>query len=189
MKTWVSAVLLLAMITGCVPSLNPIYTDKDLIFDPALIGTWGSSDPREKWVFSKSGENAYKLTQTDSDGLKAEFDVRLARLGDYKFMDLVFTNVDERYIKLNGWAAFSLIPGHLVLQVHEIDPKLKISAINPNWLKEWLEKNPKSLDHRKFGEDRCIIMASTKDLQRFVLANADKEGLFGGPHELQREKD
>ena len=188
MKTWASVVLL-AIITGCVPSLNSIYTDKDLIFDPALIGTWGSDEPREKWVFSKTGANTYKLKQTDGDGISAEFDTRLVRLGEHKFLDLIVTNVDERYTKLNGWAAFSLIPAHLVLQVHEIGPKLKISAMNPDWVKEWLEKNPKSLEHRKLNDDRYILLAATQDLQKFVLQHASEEGLFGGAHELERRKE
>jgi hypothetical protein len=188
MKTWASVVIL-AIITGCVPSLNPLYTAKDITFDPALVGTWGSDDPREKWVFEKSGGNAYKLKQTDGEGLTAEFDTRLVRLGDYKFLDLVVTNVDEKYFKLNGWAAFSLIPAHLVLQVHEIGPRLKISAMNPDWVKEWLEKNPKSIEHRKLNEDRYIILATTGDLQKFVLQHAGEEGLFGGAHELERRKE
>jgi len=189
MKKWASVVLLLSIVTGCVPSLNPIFTEKDVIYDPALVGTWGTDDQKEKWVFSKSGDNAYKLRQTDSEGAKAEFDVRLVRLGDYKFLDLIVTNMDEKDFRMNGWAAFSLIPAHLVLQVHEIGPKLKISAMNPDWVKEWLEKNPKSIEHRRLNDDRYIFTASTKDLQKFVLQHAESEGLFGGSHELERRKE
>jgi len=179
MGKWASAVVLLAIIiTGCVPSLNPIFTDKDLIFDPALLGTWGNDDPREKWVFEKSGSKAYKLKQTDGEGLSAEFDARLARIGDYKFLDLMVTNIDEKHFKMNGWAAFSMIPAHLILQVHEIGPKLKIAVMSPDWVKEWLEKNSKSLEHRKLGDDRYIITATTKDLQKFVLEHASEEGLL-----------
>ena len=88
MKQRVFAVLLLAIITGCVPCLNPIYTDKDVIVDPVLVGTWGSGEPKEKWVFTKTAARSYKLAQTDGDGVTAEFDVRLVRLGDYRFLDL-----------------------------------------------------------------------------------------------------
>ena len=37
---------LLACLTGCVPvdSLNPLYTDKDLIYDESLLGYWVGSD-------------------------------------------------------------------------------------------------------------------------------------------------
>jgi len=188
-KKWAFAALLFAVVAGCVPSLNPLYTDKDLIFDPGLVGAWGTDDPREKWVFIKTGEKSYNLKQTDSEGFSAEFDARLVQLGDYKFLDLIVTNIDEKHIKLNGWAAFSLIPGHLVLQVHEINPRLKISAMNPDWLNETLEKNPKAVEHRKMGADRNVIVASTKDFQKFVLQHAGEEGLFGGAHELQRQKD
>ena len=27
-------------LTGCVPSLQPLYTEKDTVFDPALVGVW-----------------------------------------------------------------------------------------------------------------------------------------------------
>ena len=30
----------LLVLTGCVPSLQPLYTEEDLTFDPALLGTW-----------------------------------------------------------------------------------------------------------------------------------------------------
>ena len=90
---------------------------------------------------------------------------------------------------MNGWAAFSLVPAHLILQVHEIDPKLKISVMDPDWVKDWLQKNPKALEHRKIGDDRYVILASTKDLQKFVLQHASEEGLFGGAHELERRRE
>jgi hypothetical protein len=188
MKQWATMVVLVVL-AGCVPCWNPVYTESDLIFDPGLIGSWGSSDEKERWTFSKAGEKQYKLKQTDGEGRRAEFDARLVRLREYKFLDLLVIGADERDVRLNGWAAFSLVPAHLVLQVHEIGPKLKISAMNPDWVEEWLEKNPKALEHRAIDEDRYVIMASTKDLQKFVLQHADKEGLFGGAHELSREKD
>lgn len=190
MKKWASAAFLLTIIiTGCVPSLNPIFTYKDLIFDPALLGTWGTDDPHEKWVFEKSGEKSYKLKQTDGEGLSAEFDARLVRLGDYKFLDLIVTNIDERHFKMNGFAVFSMIPAHLILKIQELGPKLKLSVMDPSWLREKLEKNPKLLEHRKLGDDRYAITASTKDLQKFVVEHAAGEGLFGGQHELTRRKD
>jgi hypothetical protein len=190
MKARLSGVLLLCVIiAGCVPSLNPIYTDKDLIFDPALVGTWGSDDAREKWVFEKSGSTSYKLKQTDAEGMTAEFDARLVRLGDYKFLDLIVTNIDEKYFRMNGLAVFSMIPGHLVLKLHEIGPKLKLSVMNVDWVNEFLMKNPKSLDHVRLADERYAITASTKEFQKFVLQHAAGEGLFGDAHELERRKE
>lgn len=42
-----------------VPSLHPFYTDKDLVFDPALVGTWGETNDADRQVFTRDGDTAY----------------------------------------------------------------------------------------------------------------------------------
>lgn len=46
-------------LTICVHSLRPLYTGKDLIFDPALVGVWSEDDSRDSWAFEKSAEKAF----------------------------------------------------------------------------------------------------------------------------------
>src|SRR5688572_2052421 len=52
MKHQLSCVLgtVLWVVAGCVPSLNPLYTLKEVVFDPALIGSW--SEEGSTWTFS-----------------------------------------------------------------------------------------------------------------------------------------
>ncbi len=38
---------------GGVPSVYPLYTAKDLIFDPALIGVWQEDGEDVSWTFTK----------------------------------------------------------------------------------------------------------------------------------------
>lgn len=58
------AVLLLSLLGACGPvlSIHPLYTDKDVVFDPALLGSW--IDPTDKTgsplVFEGGGSNSYK---------------------------------------------------------------------------------------------------------------------------------
>ena len=47
----------LVMFTSCVPSLNPVYTEQDLIFDSALLGVWTDKDSKETWELTKADEN------------------------------------------------------------------------------------------------------------------------------------
>ncbi|HET8891602.1 MAG TPA: hypothetical protein VFQ41_22065, partial [Candidatus Angelobacter sp.] len=53
---------LLACLTGCVPvdSINPLYTDKDVVFDESLLGEWVGMDANEKggMKFIKEGNDA-----------------------------------------------------------------------------------------------------------------------------------
>ena len=37
---WLSVVVLM----GCIPSLHPLYTEKDLVFDESLLGEWTLDD-------------------------------------------------------------------------------------------------------------------------------------------------
>jgi hypothetical protein len=74
-------VLLALALAGCVPSWNPFYTENDLVFDPALAGAWrpveAKDASKEAWEFTKAGDKHYQLAQTDEEGQKAAFEVRL----------------------------------------------------------------------------------------------------------------
>src|SRR5688500_14903488 len=77
------------ILTGCVPSLNPLYTDQDLISDDSLIGVWIDKKTGETWSFSKCGKLEYKLHHKDEDGKQGEFSAHLVRLEDKTFLDIV----------------------------------------------------------------------------------------------------
>ena len=49
MKTLISLLTLTVLLTleGCVPSLQPFYTDKDVAFDPTLLGTWSGDGGKD----------------------------------------------------------------------------------------------------------------------------------------------
>jgi hypothetical protein len=187
-KTLLLACLILA---GCVPSWNPLYTEKDIVFDAALVGTWMAVDAKEgskeTWVFAKAGDKLYQLQQTDEEGRKATFEVRLVKLKDHRFLDLYLAKIDEDDVKMNGWAAFSLAPAHLILKVHQIEPNLKIAAMNPEHMKELLKKTPGAIAHRVIFDENIVLNASTAELQKFVVEHVDEEEFFGGPMELKRK--
>src|SRR3954465_12861471 len=57
-----------AVFSGCVvTSVAPYYTEKDLIFEPALVGNWikpadNTNSDDEVWKFEKKGESSYRFT-------------------------------------------------------------------------------------------------------------------------------
>ena len=59
------------LLTGCVTlSVNPLYDEATLIYEPGLIGVWG--DPEggdgDTWEFQPAGENTYRLLEWDAEG-------------------------------------------------------------------------------------------------------------------------
>ncbi len=100
------ALLILSILVGCAPvdSLNPLFTDKDVIFDPALVGHWG--DPEKDgstdggMEFVKSGENGYRIIMTDKDGSTLEYQAHLAILQGHRFLDVVPSFVPKEWADL-----------------------------------------------------------------------------------------
>ncbi|MCK5270910.1 MAG: hypothetical protein KAJ46_09000, partial [Sedimentisphaerales bacterium] len=67
MQKTISTIAIIALLSfvGCVPSLHSLYTDKDVIFNPNLVGLWAEENAPESWCFTKYDEKSYRLVYTD----------------------------------------------------------------------------------------------------------------------------
>ncbi len=61
MKKYFWFVGALVILAGCVPSLHPLYTDKDTVFELALLGKWSEKDSKATWTFTKGNKKQYNL--------------------------------------------------------------------------------------------------------------------------------
>ena len=54
MKTRIAVCLLAALcIAGCVPTVNPVYREDQLVLDSSLHGNWQEIKSKELWKISK----------------------------------------------------------------------------------------------------------------------------------------
>jgi hypothetical protein len=186
-----AAVAALAL-TACIPSINPFYTAKDVVFEPALLGQWtakDSGDQPERWAFEESaGEDnkvrRYDLTVTDDEGREGYFKATLFRIKDKQFLDLIAERC-EFATNQAELVAFSVIPGHLVVHVPQVEPELQLAFFDFEWLSDYLEENPKALPHRR--EDGVVLTGSTRQLQRFVLKHLKGGELFSDYGEMTKQ--
>jgi hypothetical protein len=184
----------LVALTGCVPSLQPLYTDGDLSFDSALLGTWDGENSSDTWEFTKKDETEYKLVVTESNssmsrGRKGEFVVHLVKVEGVVFLDLFPA---EPNCPQNDFYLGHLIPVHTFIRIFQVEPTLKLACFSPGgwhegkgWLEIYLEKNPTAIRHEQAG-DRILLTAPPKELQKFLLAHLP-EG-FDEPEELKRQQ-
>lgn len=170
-----------ACFSGCVVlSVAPFYTEKDLTFDPALLGAWRDVQATNNlWVFEKEDTNVYRLTLVDGDN-KNLTHARLFKLDGHLFLDMVTPKVD---LKENGKQMFPPpIPAHTIARVEQITPSLRVALLNFEWLGEYLTNNPAAIRHYMWKEDANekgkgfpILTAETANLQKFILQHyADK---------------
>jgi hypothetical protein len=172
---------------ACIPSVNPFYTDKDVVFDARLLGEWqekDKSDNPDVWKFEGTTNKMYKLTITEKEGKQGKFNAHLFQLKQEYFLDLIPDDCNYATNQADLVAA-SMYPGHLLVRVSQLEPVLKLALFDFGWLGEFIEKNPKALAHHKEG-DHIVLTAGTRDLQRFVLKHLGEDELFEKPDAMVR---
>jgi hypothetical protein len=176
------------LLSACIPSVNPFYFDKDVVFDARLLGEWqekGKTNEPEIWKFEKTDDKAYKLTVTEEEGKHGEFSAHLFSLKQEHFLDIIPTDF-EFPTNQADLVSCSMFPGHLLVHLPQLEPELKIELFNFDWLAKYLEKNPTALAHRK-ERDSFLLTAKTRDLQRFVMSHLGNGELFEKKGELVRK--
>jgi hypothetical protein len=181
MKTNVSfwAVMALTLMAGCIPSLNPVYTEEQLVFDANLTGVWQQQKSQNKWEFSKRDERSYDLVFTDEQGRQGRFIARLADLDGTRFLDLY---PQELETDLNGFYKYHLVPIHTIFRVRSTEPNVELAAIDFQWLDKYLAEHPDAIQIATF-DGRKLITAPTSQVQQFVTEHKDR---FTGTITLER---
>ena len=181
------ALTLLIVMCGCIESLHPFYSEKDLVFEPALVGTWSEpgSTSEESWAFAPSGEKAYRLVVTDSDGRSGAFEAHLASLKGALILDLY---PEDPELTASTFYKDHLQKVHSFVRVVKVGKVLTMSALDVTWLQDFLKKRPRALKHEK-TKDGILLTASTQELQAFILKHLNTPGAFQDPIDFSRRGD
>ena len=176
---------------GCIPSLHPLYTEKDLVFDPGLLGVWAEKDAdasKDSWEFAKAEEKGYELAVTE-EGVTAKFEAHLVRLGEYRFLDTAPTEWTAEGGPEHELLSYHLIPGHLFWKAWMKEGVLYLALLDPEWIDEKLDKGELGVAYEEV-EDGIVLTARTTELQEFVLRAVKDPKAFtvGEPVELHRQE-
>lgn len=181
MKYLAQILILLGSIalTACVPSIHPLYTAEDVVYDDSLIGAWIDIGADETWIFSNAGKGEYKLVQVADDGSMGEFRARLVRVGPEIFLDMVPVK--------SGFLEGHFLATHTFVHLTKKGDKVFVSVLEPKWIKEVLAQRPDQMRHENVNGD-IVLTASPKDMQAFLLSNLKTRGAFTEPLELTRKQ-
>ena len=174
------------LLAACIPSVNPFYTEKDVIEDPHLIGEWqdkSATNNPEVWVFEQSTNKGFSLTVTE-EGKTGKFAAYLFQLKQERFLDVIPTDCNFATNQAD-LVAFAMFPGHLIFRVGQTGSELQIAPCDYDWLAKYLEKNPNALAHHN-ESGGILLTADTRDLQKFVLKHLGTNELFKEYGEMVR---
>lgn len=182
-NAWVPSAAGVLLITGCVvTSVSPFYSDRDLVFEPAILGDWRADDSQtngEIWRFDRSGELSYRFTTIKADGATVMI-AHAFKLDGQLFLDVTTIGEDIHNI-----------PPHFLLKINEIGTSLRLAQLDNDWMKDALAKKPGLIPHELLkGENpadtRVVLTADTPGLQKFVRQNLKTTNAWADI-ELQRE--
>ena len=184
--------LFLVLLSGCISSIHPLYTSKDVAFDPLLVGEWFDTDNSNRWIFESKNDSSYKLIYhengvfgDDSTQTISIFDVNLVNLEGHYFLDL-YPGDDDQFTMSTLMAA-TLLPVHTFAKIDFEDGAYNVRFFSGEWLQQSIIDKKIDIAYEKTNE-QIVLTASTQDLQKMVLQNVDNEEAFIEPATLVRSK-
>ena len=181
LRTILPFITLLLFFTACiVTSINPIYTENDIVFRDDFLGSYIDGDSNS-WIitlnkisssiFQPKLEDsldpkdiyAYKLEYTDGEGTGV-FVLHLADISGAMFVDF-YPNVQD--IKENIFYSYHRVPVHSFGLIEFTDTTTNIRLLKYEWFEEFIEKNPDNIGFTR-TESTLLLTAETKRLQQFM---------------------
>ena len=173
----------LLSLNGCVQSVYPWYEERDVVFDPALAGTWlvDADDGKDCVVTITAGPNR-KVRQYNVDIATASCPdadsnisggAQLLQVGSSRYLNVW----DDTYylnslMKIrrdgDGFALIAMDPESLELLMTKSKPRLRAR-----------------LQAHAIVPDDVLVTSETTDLRRFLRENAGKESLFNTENEFR----
>jgi hypothetical protein len=163
------------LLSACILSLQPLYTDADVAFDAALLGTWKPADAATSWTCTKSERGAYRVVFVDERGRKGDFSMHLVAIGAERFLDLF--PVEASGSRQNAFYGDHWIPAHTFVRLLAVGANLEMELLDEERLRKLLAERPRTIAHETVG-GRIVITASTAELQRFLVEQAGTPGAF-----------
>ncbi|HAL45376.1 MAG: hypothetical protein A2Y12_19050 [Planctomycetes bacterium GWF2_42_9] len=168
--------ILIIILGGCVPSLHPLFTENELVFDANLIGKWSEPNSSEYWQFSAAANNKYDVIYKDEQGI-GKFDGLLGKIGNETFLDLFPKDIN---LPGNDFYKAHLLGAHIFLKINLQSNGLSLLAMNPENMDKLLTQDPNAIKNEK-ANGRTVLTASTKELQYFIrrYSNDPNANIYG----------
>jgi hypothetical protein len=178
------AVLLAGCSDSLPVSLHPLFMEKDVIYNPALVGKWVDKEDGNKLIFQKAEDSGYLMTIEGKDSPPEKFRAQLIRLGEFLFLDLC---PEAPATGDDTTAPLLWIPGHSFSKVKITKDTLQLDILDEDWLEKKMLAKEVTLAH-EYVDERIVLTAPTTELQAFVKKYGTDEEAFLGPLEWQRKK-
>jgi hypothetical protein len=199
---FITGILAVTLLSGCVLSFYPFFTEKDVALDPQFDGSWKTkpvpAESKEQDNPTTDVEATFTVShlpqmgttyvlETDIKGQgKGKFQAQIGVIGTNRFLQLAPSRPDNLHPKtlfgghfMQGWSLWKL----------KLEPdKMTLNEMNYLWFDEMLKAKKLDIKHEQVEGGFILLTVPTSDLQDFILKHKDTPGLWGNSLEFIREK-
>lgn len=188
--------LLLIFLSGCLTTLHPIFSEKDLVYDPKLIGVWNTENEGKKRkviISNLATENSlelpgnistikqqgYFITYKDENGKTSDqYIAFLAHIGKHLYFDYFPADKKEDR-KLDEFFGVHFVRMHTSFRVEILkDGGFELSQLDGSYVKSLIDEKKIRISHETDADDNIVITASTKELQQYLLKYGDEPSAY-----------
>ena len=189
--------LLLIFLSSCLTTLHPIFTEKDLAYDPKLIGTWNTENEGKKGKviisnlttvnsaelpgnISAIKQRGYFIIYQDENGkVSDQYIAFLARIGKHFYFDYFPADKKEDR-KLDEFFGVHFVRMHTSYRVEILkDGSFELSQLDGSYVKSLIDEKKIRISHEKDATGNKVITASTDELQQYIIKYGDEPGAYG----------
>ena len=187
---------LIIFLSGCLNTLHPIFTEKDLAYDSKLIGAWDTENEGKKGkviISNLATENSlelpgnisaikqqgYFIIYKDENGKTSDqYIAFLARIGKHLYFDYYPADKKEDR-KLDEFFGVHFVKMHTSYRVEILkDGSFELSQLDGSYVKSLIDEKKIRISHETDADDNTIITASTKELQQYLLKYGDEASAY-----------
>ena len=187
---------LLIFLSSCLTTLHPIFTEKDLAYDPKLIGVWNTENEGKKGKVMISNlaseksvelpgnisaikQKGYFIIYQDENGkVSDQYIAFLARIGKHLYFDYYPAEKKEDR-KLDEFFGVHFVRMHTSYRVEILkDGSFELSQLDGSYVKSLIDEKKIRISHETDADDNTVITASTKELQQYLLKYGDEPSAY-----------
>jgi len=191
-----SFTFLIIFLSGCLTTLHPIFAEKDLAYDPKLIGTWNTENEGKNGTviinnlatensvalpgnISAIKQQGYFIIYQDKNGkVTDQYIAFLARIGKHLYFDYFPADKKEDR-KLDEFFGVHFVRMHTSFRVEILkDGGFELSQLDGSYVKSLIDEKKIRISHETDADDNTVITASTKELQQYLLKYGDEPSAY-----------
>jgi hypothetical protein len=187
---------LIIFLSSCLRTLHPIFTSKDIVYEPKLIGSWKTESQGTKGFviitnltadnsielpekISTIKQKGYLISYQDEDGKATEqYIAFLARIGKHLYFDYFpADNKDNKII--DEFFASHFVKMHTSYRVDiSKEGSFELSQLDESYVTKLINEKKIRISHEKEANGNIVITASTDELQQYIIKYGDEPGAY-----------